>query len=75
MLVVDVEKFVSPEAGITLENSVLTRIMAGLNLIRYFFAISESWFSMDAKDPVGYALVEIVEGSDMKPSDMNGKVT
>lgn len=46
MLVVDVEKFVSPEP--------------------------ESWFSMDAKDPVGYALVEIVEGSDMKPSDMNG---
>ncbi|GJW67587.1 tRNA (guanine-N(7)-)-methyltransferase non-catalytic subunit wdr4 [Tanacetum coccineum] len=27
---------------------------------------------MDAKDPVGYALVEIIEGSDMKPSDMNG---
>lgn len=36
MLVVDVEKFVSPEPGITLENSVLTRIMAGLNLIGYF---------------------------------------
>ncbi|GJV43119.1 C2 domain-containing protein-like protein [Tanacetum coccineum] len=46
MLVVDVEKFISPEP--------------------------ETWFSMDAKDPVGYALVEIVEGSDMKPSDMNG---
>ncbi|KAI7746683.1 hypothetical protein M8C21_018295, partial [Ambrosia artemisiifolia] len=46
MLVVDVEKFVSPE--------------------------QETWFSVDAKEPVGYALVEIVEGSDMKPSDMNG---
>ncbi|KAK9078189.1 hypothetical protein SSX86_002246 [Deinandra increscens subsp. villosa] len=46
MLVVDVEKFVSPEP--------------------------ETWFSVDAKEPVGYALVEIVEGSDMKPSDMNG---
>ncbi|KAD6794462.1 hypothetical protein E3N88_05377 [Mikania micrantha] len=46
MLVVDVEKFVSPEP--------------------------ETWFSVDAKEPVGYALVEIVEGSDMKPSDING---
>ncbi|GJW61104.1 hypothetical protein Tco_0110439, partial [Tanacetum coccineum] len=44
MLVVDVEKFVSPEP--------------------------ETWFLMDAKDPVGNALVEIVEGSDMKPSDI-----
>ncbi|XP_076924909.1 C2 domain-containing protein At1g53590-like [Bidens hawaiensis] len=46
MLVVDVEKFVSPE--------------------------QETWFSVDAKEPVGYALVEIVEGSDMKRSDING---
>nr|XP_043623509.1 C2 domain-containing protein At1g53590-like [Erigeron canadensis] len=46
MLVVDVEKFVSPDA--------------------------EPWFSVDAKEPVGYAFVEIIEGSDMKPSDMNG---
>ncbi|XP_024979449.1 C2 domain-containing protein At1g53590-like isoform X1 [Cynara cardunculus var. scolymus] len=46
MLVVDVEKFISPEA--------------------------ETWFSVDAKDPVAYTLVEVVEGTDMKPSDMNG---
>lgn len=37
--------------------------------------ILETWFSVDAKEPVGYALVEIVEGSNMKPSDMNGKFT
>ncbi|KAI7736346.1 hypothetical protein M8C21_028119 [Ambrosia artemisiifolia] len=47
MLVVDVEKFVSPEPP-------------------------ETWYSVDVKEPVGHALVEIVEGSDMKPSDMNG---
>ncbi|KAI3679334.1 hypothetical protein L2E82_51467 [Cichorium intybus] len=46
MLVVDLEKFVSPEP--------------------------ESWFSVDAKEPVAYTLVEIVEASDIKPSDMNG---
>ncbi|PWA71550.1 calcium-dependent lipid-binding (CaLB domain) family protein [Artemisia annua] len=33
---------------------------------------SESWFSVDAKEPVAYTLVEIVEASDMKSSDMNG---
>ncbi|KAL8223713.1 hypothetical protein R6Q57_019188 [Mikania cordata] len=32
----------------------------------------ETWFSVNAKESVGYALVKIVEGSDMKPSDMNG---
>nr|GEX70606.1 C2 domain-containing protein At1g53590-like [Tanacetum cinerariifolium] len=33
---------------------------------------SESWFSVDAKEPVAYTLVEVVEALDMKPSDMNG---
>ncbi|TXG66636.1 hypothetical protein EZV62_007911 [Acer yangbiense] len=46
MLVVDVEKFASPE--------------------------SENWFSVDVKEPVAYAKVEVVEASDMKPSDLNG---
>ncbi|KAK9074133.1 hypothetical protein SSX86_006730 [Deinandra increscens subsp. villosa] len=46
MLVVDVEKLVSPQP--------------------------ESWFSIDAKEPIAYTLVEIVEASDMKPSDTNG---
>lgn len=27
---------------------------------------------MDAKEPIAYAFVEVVEGSDMKPSDLNG---
>ncbi|XP_022854019.1 C2 domain-containing protein At1g53590-like isoform X3 [Olea europaea var. sylvestris] len=46
MLVVDVEKFASPEQG--------------------------NWFSIDAKDPIAYAIVEILEGANMKPSDLNG---
>ncbi|KAK7272636.1 hypothetical protein RJT34_29357 [Clitoria ternatea] len=46
MLVVDVEKFASPQAG--------------------------SWFSVDEKEPVAFAKVEVIEGSDMKPSDLNG---
>ncbi|XP_071727144.1 C2 domain-containing protein At1g53590-like [Rutidosis leptorrhynchoides] len=32
----------------------------------------ESWFSIDAKEPVAYASVEIVEASGIKPSDIHG---
>ncbi|XVE52975.1 hypothetical protein DITRI_Ditri02bG0167600 [Diplodiscus trichospermus] len=46
MLVVDVEKFASPQP--------------------------ENWFSVDEKQPLAHAKVEIIEGSDMKPSDLNG---
>ncbi|XAR68206.1 hypothetical protein NMG60_11003257 [Bertholletia excelsa] len=46
MMVVDMEKFVSPQ--------------------------QEKWFSVDEKEPVGYALVEVIEAADLKPADLNG---
>ncbi|KAH6780769.1 Calcium-dependent lipid-binding family protein [Perilla frutescens var. hirtella] len=46
MLVVDVEKFASPQP--------------------------ENWFSVDAKEPIALAIVEILEATEMKPSDLNG---
>ncbi|KAL2943420.1 hypothetical protein RDABS01_031768 [Bienertia sinuspersici] len=46
MLVVDLEKFVSPEP--------------------------ETWFSMDVKESVAYANVEIIEAAELKASDLNG---
>ncbi|KAL6570583.1 hypothetical protein OROGR_000133 [Orobanche gracilis] len=46
MLVVDVEKFASPQP--------------------------ENWFSVDAKEPIAHAIVEVLEASEMKPSDLNG---
>ncbi|KAG2676280.1 hypothetical protein I3760_12G045700 [Carya illinoinensis] len=46
MLVVDMEKFASPQP--------------------------EGWFSVDEKKPVAYAKLEVIEASDMKPSDPNG---
>ncbi|XP_058208437.1 C2 domain-containing protein At1g53590 [Rhododendron vialii] len=46
MLVVDVEKFASPQP--------------------------ENWFCIDEKESIAYALVEVIEGADMKPSDLNG---
>ncbi|KAL7129268.1 hypothetical protein ABFS83_13G054000 [Erythranthe nasuta] len=32
----------------------------------------EKWFSVDAKDPIAYAVVEVLDAADMNPSDMNG---
>ncbi|KAJ6314370.1 hypothetical protein OIU78_017943 [Salix suchowensis] len=46
MLVVDMEKFVSPG--------------------------SEDWFSVDEKEPVAHVKVEVIEATDLKPSDLNG---
>ncbi|KAM7260703.1 hypothetical protein ACFE04_011376 [Oxalis oulophora] len=46
MLVVDMEKFASPE--------------------------EESWFHVDEMKAIAFAKVEVVEASDIKPSDMNG---
>ncbi|ESQ30064.1 hypothetical protein EUTSA_v10011273mg [Eutrema salsugineum] len=46
MLVVDMEKFVSPKP--------------------------ENWFFVDEKEPAAHVLVEVIEASDVKPSDLNG---
>ncbi|CAF2078887.1 unnamed protein product [Brassica oleracea var. botrytis] len=34
--------------------------------------VPENWFFVDEKEPVAHALVEVVEASDVKPSDLNG---
>ncbi|KAL8507865.1 hypothetical protein ACS0TY_018421 [Phlomoides rotata] len=46
MLVVDVEKFASPQP--------------------------ENWFTVDAKEPIAHAIVEVLEAAEMNPSDLNG---
>lgn len=47
MLVVDMEKFVSPQQ-------------------------EESWFSIDAKEPIAHVILEVLEAEDLKPADLNG---
>ena len=34
---------------------------------------TEKWFSVDEKEPVAHAIVEIIEAADLKPSDLNGQ--
>lgn len=38
----------------------------------YISVFPENWFSVNVKEPIGFVVVEVVEGSDMKPSDLNG---
>ncbi|XP_072958689.1 C2 domain-containing protein At1g53590-like isoform X1 [Typha angustifolia] len=33
---------------------------------------TEDWFSVDEKPPIAYVKLEIIEGADLKPSDLNG---
>ncbi|CAN4097001.1 unnamed protein product [Withania somnifera] len=47
MLVVDMEKFVSPQP-------------------------EESWFSIDAKEPIAHVILEVLEAEDLKPADLSG---
>ncbi|KAK6774701.1 hypothetical protein RDI58_029940 [Solanum bulbocastanum] len=47
MLVVDMEKFVSPQQD-------------------------ESWFSINAKEPIAHVILEVLEAEDLKPADLNG---
>ncbi|KAM0017245.1 putative C2 domain, synaptotagmin-like mitochondrial-lipid-binding domain, C2 domain superfamily [Helianthus debilis subsp. tardiflorus] len=57
---------------VAFEETLVEPNMLVADVAKFVSPEQEPWFSIDAKEPAGYALVEIVEGSDMKPSDMNG---
>ncbi|KAL5221410.1 hypothetical protein ABZP36_026123 [Zizania latifolia] len=47
--------------------------MLVINVEKFASTPSENdWFSIEERPPVAYVKLEILEGSDMKPSDMNG---
>lgn len=43
-----------------------------LNSILSVFFSDESWFSVDAKEPIAHVILEVLEAEDMKPADFNG---
>lgn len=55
-------------AILILEEIVEPLLIIGLNR----FCWSETWFFVDEKEAIAYALVEVIEAMDMKPSDLNG---
>ncbi|GAB2284265.1 hypothetical protein Dimus_018731 [Dionaea muscipula] len=58
--------------SIAFEETLVEPNMLVVDLEKFVAPREETWFSVDVKEPVGYAKVEIIEGSDMKPSDLNG---
>ncbi|KAL9262337.1 C2 domain-containing protein [Drosera capensis] len=58
--------------AIAIEETLVEPNMLVVDLEKYIAPQEDPWFSVDVKEPVGYAKVEVIEGSDMKPSDLNG---
>jgi len=38
-----------------------------------FHSADNNWFSIEERPPIAYVKLEILEGTDMKPSDINGE--
>ncbi|XP_027340314.1 C2 domain-containing protein At1g53590-like isoform X2 [Abrus precatorius] len=58
--------------SIAFEQTLVEPNMLVVDVEKFASPKPESWFSVDEKEPVAYAKVEIIEASDMKPSDLNG---
>ncbi|GER53919.1 calcium-dependent lipid-binding family protein [Striga asiatica] len=46
--------------------------MLVVDVVKFASPQPENWFSVDAKDPIAHAIVEVLEATEMKPSDLNG---
>ncbi|KAF2314463.1 hypothetical protein GH714_026734 [Hevea brasiliensis] len=58
--------------SVAFEQTLVQPNMLVVDVEKFASAEPESWFSVDEKQPIAYAKVEVVEASDMKPSDLNG---
>ncbi|KAL6975558.1 acetolactate synthase [Sarracenia purpurea var. burkii] len=58
--------------ALAFEQTLVEPNMLVVNMEKFASPLAEDWFSVDEKEPIGYALVEVVEAADMKPSDLNG---
>ncbi|XP_043699229.1 C2 domain-containing protein At1g53590-like isoform X2 [Telopea speciosissima] len=58
--------------AVAFEQTLVEPNMLVVDVEKFVSEPTESWFTVDEKDPIAYARVEIVEAADMKPSDPNG---
>ncbi|WCJ32358.1 Calcium-dependent lipid-binding (CaLB domain) family protein [Euphorbia peplus] len=58
--------------SVAFEETLVQPNMLVVDMEKFASAEPEDWFSVDEKDPIAYVNVEVVEASEMKPSDMNG---
>ncbi|XP_017642310.1 C2 domain-containing protein At1g53590 isoform X1 [Gossypium arboreum] len=58
--------------SIAFEQTLVEPNMLVVDVEKFASPIPENWFSVNEKQPIAHAKVEVIEGSDMKPSDLNG---
>ncbi|KAF8408907.1 hypothetical protein HHK36_004977 [Tetracentron sinense] len=58
--------------AVAFEQTLVEPNMLVVDVEKFTSAPSESSFSVDEKEPIAYAKVEVLEAADMKPSDLNG---
>ncbi|XP_042489735.1 C2 domain-containing protein At1g53590-like isoform X2 [Macadamia integrifolia] len=58
--------------AVAFEQTLVEPNMVVVDVEKLVSAPTEMWFSMDEKDAIACARIEIVEAADMKPSDPNG---
>ncbi|KAK4285779.1 hypothetical protein QN277_002429 [Acacia crassicarpa] len=58
--------------SVAFEQTLVEPNMLVVDVEKFASSEPEPWFSVNEKEPVAYVLVEVIEGSDMKPSDLNG---
>ncbi|XP_058101109.1 C2 domain-containing protein At1g53590-like isoform X2 [Magnolia sinica] len=58
--------------AVAFEQTLVEPNMLVVDVEKFASSTTETWFSMDEKRPIAFVKVEIMEGSDMTPSDLNG---
>ncbi|XP_010241279.1 PREDICTED: C2 domain-containing protein At1g53590-like isoform X2 [Nelumbo nucifera] len=58
--------------AIAFQQTLVEPNMLVVDVEKFVSAPTDAWFSVRGKEAIAYAKVEIVEGADMKPSDLNG---
>jgi len=58
--------------SVAFEQTLVEPNMLVVDVSKFVSSPTEPWFEMNEKPPIAFIKVEIIEGADMKPADMNG---
>ncbi|KAK9093195.1 hypothetical protein Syun_028106 [Stephania yunnanensis] len=58
--------------AVAFEQTLVEPNMLVVDMEKFAMAPTENWFSVDEKDPIACATVEIIEAADLRPADLNG---
>lgn len=58
--------------ALVFEQTLVEPNMLVVDVEKFVSSEQENWFSVDAKEPIAYAIVEVLDAAEMKPSDLNG---